>query len=139
VNQSNPTGAGSPPDRMTPQQTLTAAATKVRETSQGVSHYPTPWYAEPSDDECDQWQVLYPTDNPLAGLIATTPDYGRVWLADWIALMSPAVAEPLAAWLEGCASEASSMTDPDDWSICDEPSSVRSALAVARAVLGGAA
>ncbi|MGI5155772.1 hypothetical protein [Microbispora sp. CA-102843] len=40
--------------------------------------YPPPWRVETADDgfgySC--WNVLYATDNPIAGLIATVPDYG---------------------------------------------------------------
>lgn len=57
---------------------------------------------------------------------------------EWVALMSPALAEPLAAWLEGAAGQASAMGGPDDWGICDEPGSVQSAVEVARAINGGA-
>lgn len=83
---------------MTAAEEMRAAAAKLRETAKGVSHFPTPWTVEPAED--DQWRVIYVKDNPLAGLIATTPDYGRVWLAEWIALMHPGQAEPLAEWLE---------------------------------------
>lgn len=57
---------------------------------------------------------------------------------EWVALMSPALAEPLAAWLEDCAGQASAMSGPDDFGICDEPGSVQAALKVARAINGGA-
>lgn len=67
---------------MTPAETLITAATKVRETTAGVSHYNTPWKVEPGED--DQWHVMYVTGNPLAGLIATTPDYGRMYLVECV-------------------------------------------------------
>jgi len=57
--------------------------------------------------------------------------------------VAPAVAEPLAAWLHHCGEELSVATmyardhgcDPVD--LLDEPDSVRSALAVARAINQG--
>lgn len=39
----------------------------------------------------------------------------------------------IAAWLEWCADQAEPMTTPDDFDVCDEPDSVRHALAVAQA------
>jgi len=42
-----------------------------------------PWYVE-FDEETGRWSVGYPSDNPLAGLIATVPDYGH-HLAEFIA------------------------------------------------------
>lgn len=56
----------------------------------------------------------------------------------WIALMSPALAEPLAAWLEGCAGQAEAMRHNAEFAVCDEPGSVQAALKVARAINGGA-
>lgn len=39
-----------------------------------------------------------------------------------------------AEWLEAAAQQADGMTDPFDFSTCDEPSSVQHALAVARTI-----
>jgi len=50
---------------------------------------------------------------------------------DWIALANPALAGPLAAWLEAAAND---LGESEDLAYCDEPASVRHALAVARAI-----
>jgi hypothetical protein len=39
----------------------------------------------------------------------------------------------IADWLEACATWAAPMTHPGDFDVCDEPESVRHALAVAQA------
>lgn len=39
----------------------------------------------------------------------------------------------IADWLEACAKQADDMTGPDNFGVCDEPGSVRHALAVADA------
>lgn len=44
--------------------------------------YPAPWTVTSGTD--DDWYVAYATSNPLAGLVATVPDYG-INLADFIA------------------------------------------------------
>jgi hypothetical protein len=128
---------------MTPVEELRAAAQKVREAASAVIHLSPPWRSEPAED--DQWRVMYGTPHLLAGLVATTPDYGRMYLADWIALMHPGLAEPIAAWLEGCATDldraeaaAAAWTNSetgDPLEYCDEPDSVRRALDLARAIL----
>lgn len=46
---------------------------------------------------------------------------------------SPAM-NRVADWLDACARQADGMTDPLDFSNCDEPSSVQHALAVARTI-----
>ncbi|MET8624569.1 hypothetical protein ABZW30_12565 [Kitasatospora sp. NPDC004669] len=46
------------------------------------THYPAPWTAELNDD--GSWNVVYPSDNPLAGHVAHVPDYGA-HLAEFIA------------------------------------------------------
>ena len=53
--------------------------------------------------------------------------------AAWIALASPALAEPLAVWLETCANDLA-----DARHYIDEPNSCGHALAVARAITGSA-
>jgi hypothetical protein len=118
---------------VTPAEELRGAATKLRETARGVTHFPTPWTVEPAED--DQWRVMYVKGNPLAGLIATTPDYGRVWLADWIALMHPGLAEPLALLLED---QAQAYENFLGGSADIAEGIVRCGLAVARVINGGA-
>ncbi|MFJ6730023.1 hypothetical protein ACIQPQ_34500 [Streptomyces sp. NPDC091281] len=55
--------------------------------------YEPPWTVEPADD--GTWRVLYATDHPEAGLVATLPDYGLA-LADFTAAARAAVPELLA-------------------------------------------
>ena len=57
-----------------------------------------PWYVE-YDEPAGKWLIGYPTANPLAGLIATVPDYGEQ-LAEFIAHARtdvPALVEQVAA------------------------------------------
>lgn len=56
--------------------------------------YGPPWTARPNWND-DTWTVRYATENPLAGLVATVPDYGEN-LADFIATARTAVPELLA-------------------------------------------
>lgn len=56
--------------------------------------YDPPWYFQPAENGRD-WVVGYSTDNPLAGLVATVPDYG-MYLAEFIAVARTAVPELLA-------------------------------------------
>jgi hypothetical protein len=46
--------------------------------------YTGPWTVQTGDPGDDNWYVAYATDNPLAGLVATVPDYGAN-LAEFIA------------------------------------------------------
>lgn len=55
--------------------------------------YEGPWYVELDED--GWWLVGYPTNNPLAGLIAKVPDYGDL-LARFIAATRTAVPALLA-------------------------------------------
>lgn len=132
---------------MTAADEIRQAAAKVRETAKRAT--PGPWAASP---------VWSPRSSVTSAVYSLAEDAGTVASevvasglakakhggitnphnALWIALMSPALAEPLAAWLEGCAGEADAMAHPTDWGICDEPGSVQSALAVARLINGGA-
>jgi hypothetical protein len=82
-------------------QELRAAAEKLRTTGRPVLRYTSPWYVAPGED--GEWLVGYTQDHPLAGLVARTPDYGGMALADWVALMSPSLAGPLADSLEAAA------------------------------------
>lgn len=107
---------------MTPAQELRAAAAKLRSTA-----------ATPLEDidsltlgGPDQWAKYYGEDCP--DLPAGD--------GPWIVLMSPKLAEPLAAWLDAVAGgwEKSTNLFPagDDAMFAGHP-----ALAVARALLGG--
>jgi hypothetical protein len=106
-----------------PADELRAAATKLRETA--------------ADAASERWDALFP-DVRAPHIKATNA---------WIRLMSPAVAEPLAAWLEsagndlsGAEASVSRLTDLgedfDPIDLCDEPTSVRRALDLARTILG---
>lgn len=55
--------------------------------------YTAPWTVHPGDD--GEWLVGYATTNPLAGLVATVPDYG-MYLAEFIATARTAIPELLA-------------------------------------------
>jgi hypothetical protein len=63
--------------------TTNADTAAIRERLALVSGYGTDWSYE-DDDASRTWVVSYATDNPLAGLVATVPDYGE-HLADLIA------------------------------------------------------
>lgn len=79
---------------------LREAAKLLRQRSEAVQHFASPWRSVPKDGGSDQWLVGYNTDHPLAGLIATTPDYGQDFLPDFIATMHPVFALAVAEWLE---------------------------------------
>lgn len=123
---------------MNPADELRAAAKLLRETASKA----TP---------AAKWQLL---SYQIVGLYDEAADtvtdvaftYGNQPNARWIALASPAIAEPLAAWLERAGDDLSGaeaylartpgeIFDPFEY--CDEPDSVRAALAVARAINGG--
>lgn len=111
---------------------LLRAAAKLRGDAKQIEHLTPPWSVHPGDS--GRWLVGCTTADPYAGLVATVPDYGGMAMADWIALMSPALTEPLAAWLEATA-RAMGWLEPyrpheqgyEMWA---------SAIAFARAVLG---
>ncbi|MFF3848022.1 hypothetical protein [Streptomyces sp. NPDC002328] len=56
--------------------------------------YGPPWTLHPNWED-GTWRVMYATDHPLAGLVATVPDYGE-HLAEFIATARAAVPELLA-------------------------------------------
>ena len=56
----------------------------IRQRFEGIAHYPGPWDVVPNDDGSGNWLIGYPTENPLAGLIATVPDYGEA-IAEFLA------------------------------------------------------
>jgi hypothetical protein len=113
--------------------TLRRAADLLRETAKNAT--PGPWGVERVHK--DSYGIYSYSGHAFAATVGDlTADPCARADADWMAMVSPALAEPLAAWLEGCAGQAESMTHPDDFAICDEPGSVQDALAVARALLG---
>jgi hypothetical protein len=82
------------------------------------------WYAAPwtYDFEGDQWWVGYATDNPLAGLIATVPDYGER-LAEFIAHAREDI-PALLAEVQRLTAELAAMTELHDqkhrdWQMAD--------------------
>lgn len=78
---------------MSPADELRQAAAKVRQTAAGVE-YGSPWAV--ADDVPDL--VVSGELRPYGAPAVAKANFGS---ASWIALMSPALAEPLAAWLEG--------------------------------------
>jgi hypothetical protein len=106
---------------------LRDAAALMRKRARAAQHAgvgTTSWYVawpEPPDKE---WKVGYQTNNPLSGLVATTPDYGEMYLPEHIASWHPAVALAVADWLDSAA-------DEDEFFPLDHR-----AEAVARAYLG---
>lgn len=138
---------------MNPSEELHAAAAKVRKTAIGTT--PAPW--EDRSAEGTAWPILIVggpiPDDPTARLDTVIKvhefiDDEVMTYADaaWIALAGPQIAEPLAAWLERAGDDLSGaeaylartpgeIFDPFEY--CDEPDSVRAALAVARAINGG--
>src|SRR5690606_31540781 len=108
---------------LTPTETLRAAATLLRETASRTLGINRPWRyspGKPSDSVRTEsgWEIAYGDD----------PSNLR-----WIALASPTLAEPLAAWLEGAADDLGGVeaylartapgeiSDPFDY--VDEPNS----------------
>lgn len=62
---------------------MTTDIDAIRDRLLRASGYGTDWTYQ-DDDANRTWVVSYATDNPLAGLVATVPDYGE-HLADLIA------------------------------------------------------
>jgi hypothetical protein len=93
------------------------AAVLLRLRAEAVEHFTSPWHSTPKGGGSDQWLVGHSTGNPLGGLIATTPDYGRDYLPDFIATMHPAFALAVATWLDTAAHQF-------DAPPCDDPSGV---------------
>ena len=116
---------------MSPSETLRAAATKLRETASKAT--PGPWQIGPEFGD----MVTSPEPNWNGNPTVIASDLadghpGFDWNnVAWVALMSPAVAEPLAAWLETCANDLA-----DARHYIDEPNSCEHALAIARSILG---
>lgn len=108
-----------------PTEELRAAARLLRETASKAT--PGPWKTKGFGDF--GWLVV--DADPAGRFSVETEDneHGRADAA-WIALVSPAVADPLAAWLESVAHELS--TAHPDW----HPYLTRHALPVARLILG---
>ena len=124
---------------MSPADDLRAAATLIRATASKAT--PGPWEIRDGNKVSsnvaarDERMVIDGggwTDGTKAVV------YGAALIADaaWIALMSPAVAEPLAAWLEATATdiEISEEDRKAGWSAFISPA--HPALTVARAILG---
>jgi hypothetical protein len=124
----------------TPAETLTAAVTRLRERSIGVTA--GPWTHNPdlvwnASPHFDQEFVGAPAEYGTVIVAATgkPTDPQALADADWIALMHPAVGLALADWL---AHEASYQLHLDETGQDGAEDSTH-ALAVARAILGEAA
>lgn len=133
---------------MSAAEELRKAAARLRETAAKAT--PGPWahVSTSADGIRPRWIIGPPTepDDPwsAADVVAVTGDMAQALAditepgqlisdgdMDWMALASPALAGPLAAWLEAAALD---LGESENLAYCDEPDSVRHALAVARAI-----
>ncbi|MFD0902378.1 hypothetical protein [Actinomadura sediminis] len=152
---------------MSPADELRAAAQKIRDTAKGAT--PGPWQVgngveigigieqhSPGRFSYDALLAEVTSENDRINDVEDAKDFRSVDItvgsaeadAAWIALASPQIAEPIAAWLEGAGCDLGgaeaylARTVPgeifDPFEYVDEPDSVRAALAVARAINGGA-
>jgi hypothetical protein len=78
---------------------------------------PAPWHTDGDIVIAADGDVIARTDRDRAG---------SLWEAEWIALMHPGIAQPIAAWLRDAA----------DWRSEEDDTVDEYALVVARAVLG---
>lgn len=109
---------------VSPSEDLRAAMALLRETAgKAAREMPPPWRLEAGFS--GEWLIGSATPHLIAN--------ARKPAAEWVVLMSPAVAESLAAWLETCANDLA-----DARHYVDEPNSCEHALAFARAILGRA-
>lgn len=129
---------------MTPAAELRAAAAKLREMADRTIG--GPWYTVGLPWNDRTLYVIAGDEDPHRGMYVADVEHPTLERsgtenanAEWIALANPAIAEPLAAWLEDCAGQAESMPGPGRFGTCDEPGSVQHALAVARAINPGGA
>ncbi|MFB4306915.1 hypothetical protein [Actinomadura sp. GTD37] len=113
---------------MSPAEELRAAATLLRETASKAT--PGPWTTREVPDE-PYAEVMAGTEVAVAHAVSEhLAGPGAAAEAEWIALMSPAVAEPLAASLEEAAQAAEFLSELADKSLIN----LTNALAVARAL-----
>lgn len=124
----NDASSGKQTGGTTPEEIIRRAAALMRERAQAVQHFTSPWRTA-GPDEDDQWRVMYATDHPAAGLIATTADYGTYCVPDHIASWHPLVALAVARWLESLKGIEWKETGP-------AAEELTHALAIARAYLG---
>lgn len=128
-----------------PAETLRAAAAKLRTT--GAAATPGPWEEFSTDDD-GAWPRLVTGQGDGADVIKVheeIADYDVVTREDtaWIALANPALAEPLAAWLEDEAETYDFLVSPVRPELRQEAEIrgaelVAHALAVAHQILGTA-
>lgn len=120
---------------------LRAAAARLRGTAKHAA--PGPWHASPvwspdSSSTSGVYSHAYPTGSVESEVVASgriKPGYGGTrnpHNAEWIAMVSPVIAGPLAAWLEAGARIADQFSS---YGGADSLSADRS-LAVAQALLG---
>jgi hypothetical protein len=130
---------------MTPAEELRAAATKVRETASKAT--PGRWQSEvlPPNERFTRpayWVTTEYDDSDGTTDVVVADCPWREGDAEWIALASPALAEPLAAWLEAVVGLIGQHPDLARRHVDDEPCNsphchiVHNALAVARAING---
>ncbi len=113
--------------------TLRRAAVLMRERAQAVEHLSSPWKVGDSDYD-GRFSILYDTDHPLAGLVATCADYVPLHGADHIASWHPAVALAVADWLDHVSDLLHVLEGFNAGPLL--PAETEHALAVARAYLG---
>jgi hypothetical protein len=119
---------------MGPAETLRAAAAKVRET--GAKATPGPWTAQEVPDEV-YVEIMAGTEVAVAHAVCEHPAApGAAADAEWIALMSPALAGPLASRLDAAADAYELLTTQYGISPEDAVAGVSASLAMARAILG---
>lgn len=140
---------------MSPADELCAAARKIRDTARGTT--PGPWGVgngveigigieqhSPGRFSYDTLLAEVTSENDRINDVEDAKDYRGVDLtvgspeadAAWIALASPVIAEPIAAWLEGAAGAYDAFTESHGPDVAERI--VYDALAVARAINGGA-
>ncbi|WP_395109833.1 hypothetical protein [Actinomadura sp. SCN-SB] len=123
----------------TPIEELRAAAQRLRDTAADATR--GPWVSHPTitreDGNDSAWTICRPYCEGTPD--GCEDDCGDDFLgeadADWIALMSPVLAESLAAWLDGVAKDVATH-DPDDGCECTVSDSLHKALIVARSING---
>ncbi len=109
---------------MTPAEELRAAAAKLREKAKAAR--PFPWRSAGTGDVVVDLPPSHPDYATSKDCVTVLAD-GNIDDAEWVALMHPGLAEPLAALLEYLASQS------ERW-----PVNLTAALGVARVINGGA-
>lgn len=118
---------------MTPAEELRAAAKLLRETAEQAT--PGPWGVESVASE-SIGVLSYPAHAFVATIGVRTADESVTADAAWIALVSPALAKPLAAWLDSRAQALDDLPSVADDLANRKGSNIRQALDIARVING---